>query len=209
LSFGIGDGTALTGKTLTITNIGTTADTFTITVAARDAGFTPQVSPGSLQLDPGASATVQVSVPAAPLLAGQYEGAIHIQGNNTATDTHIPYWFGVPSPTPYLITDMGSDSQDNAGRTAQSAVVFRLTDAAGIRVPNALSAVAVTYTGVDPKGDGNVVPGNGKIGDPYLLDSYSPGTVAVDVTLDTHRNYYNVIHAKAGTVEMDFYIQGK
>jgi len=35
------------------------------------------------------------------------------------------------------------------------------------------------------------------------------GTVAVDVTLDTHRNYYNVIHAQAGDVGLDFYIQGK
>jgi len=35
------------------------------------------------------------------------------------------------------------------------------------------------------------------------------GTVAVDVTMDSHRNYYNVIHAQAGDVGLDFYIQGR
>jgi minor extracellular serine protease Vpr len=209
LSFGIGDGTALTGKTMTVTNTGSATDTFAITVAARDSGFAPQVSPASVTLDPGASTTIQVSVPAAPLKAGQYEGSIQIQGNNTAVVSHVPYWFGVPSATPYFIVDMGSDAQDTAGRVAQYAVVFRITDASGIRLADPLANLQVTYTGVDARGNGNITAGSGKVSDPYLLDSYSPGTVAVDVTLDTHRNYYNVIHAQAGDVGLDFYIQGK
>jgi hypothetical protein len=209
LSLGVGDGTQTTNQTLTVTNAGSAADTFNLTVTPRDNGFTPQVSPSSLQLAPGASATVTVTIPNGPLAAGQYEGSIHVQGNNTGTDTHIPYWFGVPSTTPYLITDMGSDSQDTAGQTIQPAVVFRLTDAAGLRVLNPLSSVVVTYVGVDPKGNGNIVKGNGKVSAPYAFDQYSPGTLAVDVTMDTHRGYYNLVHAQAGNVGLDFYIQSQ
>ncbi len=133
VTFGIGDGSQTLTKSITVTNAGTAADTFNLVVTPRDPGFTPQVSPTSLQLAPGASGTVQITIPGGVLTAGEYEGAVHIQGANTATDTHVSYWFGVPSSTPYLITDFGSDlvSYFNRGQLNTAAIAFRITDASG------------------------------------------------------------------------------
>jgi len=76
LSFGAGDGSATLNKSVTITNTGKTADTFTLSVTPRDPGFSPQLDQTSLQLAPGASATVNVTIPGGVLGAGEYEGAI-------------------------------------------------------------------------------------------------------------------------------------
>jgi minor extracellular serine protease Vpr len=213
LSFGKGGGS--TTQNLTITNIGTAADTFTITVTPRDPGFTPQISATSLQIPPGGTGTVQVTIPGGGLTPGEYEGAIHIQGVNTTTDTHVMYWFGVPSATPYLLTDMGSDSSDARGQLAPAAMVFRLTDPAGLPVANALSLVKVTFAGVQNANTSVFSStGNGAVGNVYALDSYSPGTIAADVTLDTRRNYYNVFTVTVGDpnnggLSLDLYILGQ
>ena len=208
LSFGVADGSKTLNQTLTVTNTGTASDTFNISVVGRDTGFTPQASPASLTLAPGQSGTVQVSIPGGALSAGEYEGDIHIDGANTATDTHVPYWFGIPSSTPYLMVDMGSDFQDNAGKAATEAIVFRITDAARIPMMNlSPSQIQVTFAGVDP-GSGTVSPSNGKVNKVYYDDTISPGTIGVDVTLSTVRNVYNVFTATVGNLSMDFYICG-
>ena len=208
LSFKTADGSATQNQTLTITNTGAAADTFNLNVVGRDPGFSPAVSPSSLQLAPGASGTVQVTIPGGVLTAGEYEGDIHIQAGNSATDTHVPYWFGIPSSTPYLIVDMGSDSQDARGQTTNDgAIVFRVTDASRIIMTNLASQVKVTYKGVDP-GTGVIATGNGKVASIYAADTYSPGTVAVDVLLDSRRSLYNVFTVSLGTLSMDFYIYG-
>lgn len=209
LTFGIGDGTTALTQTLTVTNVGSAADSFTLTVQPTDPGFVPQISTNSLQLAPGASANVQVTIPGGVLTAGEYEGAIHVQGNNSATDTHAMYWFGVPSYTPYLINDMLSDQTDPAGQTTQAAIVFRVLDQSGIYIRNP-DQLNVTFLGVD-SGNGVIRKGTGSVvGTPYNLDSYAPGTIAVDVKLDPRVNYYNVFEVTIGAnLTLDFYIQGQ
>ncbi len=209
LSFGVGDGSQTLTKNLTVTNAGSASDTFNISVIGRDPGFTPQVLPSSLQLGPGASGSVSVTIPGGVLTAGEYEGAIHIQGGNTSVDTHVPYWFGVPSSSPYLLVDMGSDEVDNRAQLAQGAIVFRLTDTSRIIMTNILSQVQVTFQGIDINGDGNITAGSGKVNKVYAADSYSPGTIAVDVTLDSHRNVYNVYNVQVGSLSQVFYIYGQ
>ena len=212
LNFGIGDGSTTLTKSFTVTNIGAAADTFTVTVAPRDRGFMPQIDRSSLSLGPGQSATVNVSIPGGVLGAGEYEGAIHIQGNNTATDTHLVYWFGVPSSTPYLLTDMGSDTSDSRGQTVPAAVIFRITDASGIYMSNILSQVTVTYNGAY---DGNsglpVKTGNASVGKVYNYDSYSPGTIAADVKMSTRANLFDDFTVTVGDpnnplLSLDFFI---
>ncbi len=198
LSFGIGNGSSTLNQTVTVTNSGTSVDTFNLTVAPRDPGFTPQISPASLQLAPGASGTVQVTIPGGVLQPGEYEGAIHVQANNTPTDTHIPYWFGIPSTSPYMIIDMGSDQTDTRSKVAQAAIVFRVNDASGIIMSNILSQIQMS-----------VVQGNGKVSAPYALDDYSPGTIAVDVTMDSRRNFDNIFQAQIGNLSLQFTITGQ
>ena len=209
LSFGVASGSAAQNQTLTIYNTGAAADTFSLTVLGRDPGFTPTVSPASLQLGPGQSGTVQVTIPGGVLTAGEYEGDIHIQGANTSVDTHVPYWFGIPSSTPYLLVDMGSDEVDTHGQTTNDgAIIFRVTDASRIIMTNLIPQVQVTFKGISPDGV-TFSPGTGKVAQIYAADSYSPGTIAVDVTLDSHRNVYNVFTVTVGSLSYDFYIFGE
>jgi hypothetical protein len=212
LSFGVGSGSTTQNQTLTVTNVSAAADTFNISVVGRDPGFTPSASPASLQLGPGQSGTIQVSIPGGVLTTGEYEGDIHIDGANTATDTHVPYWFGIPSSTPYFMTDMGSDTEDVKGQTATAAIVFRLTDASRIIMENLASQVKITYNGITTDFSA-YAPGNGKASAPYALDSYSPGTIAIDVTMDTrgraNEGYYNVFTVSVGAnLSLEFAIYG-
>jgi minor extracellular serine protease Vpr len=211
LSFGTGGGGS---KSFSITNAGTAPDTFSITVKPRDPGFSPQIDQTSVQLNPGSSATVNVSIPGG-LQAGEYEGAIHIQGNNTATDTHLVYWLGVPSTTPYLLTDLGSDTQDLRGTLAPAALVFRISDPAGIYMTNILSQVSVAYTATYNASTGNpVTNGNAKVSAPYKYDAYSPGTIAADVTPSSRAGLVDQFTVYVGdpknpTLSLDFFIFGQ
>jgi minor extracellular serine protease Vpr len=211
LSFGTGDGSTTLTKSFTVTNIGSAADTFKVIVTPRDPGFTPNVDQTSLNLGPGQSATVNVSVPGGVVGSGEYEGAIHIQGNNTATDTHLMYWFGVPSSTPYLLTDMGSDTADTHGQTIPAAVIFRITDGSGIYMSNILSQVTVTYNGSYDSNGNAVKNGNASVGKVYKYDQYSPGTIAADVKVSTRVNLFDDFTVTIGdpnnpTLSLDFFI---
>jgi subtilisin family serine protease len=221
VSFGVGDGSSTVKKTITVTNSGTSSDTFAISATPRDPGFMPQLSTNSLQLAPGASGTVDITIPGGVLTAGEYEGAIHIQGNNTATDTHVMYWFGVPSSTPYLMTDFGFDlvSFFNRGQLNKAAIAFRVTDASGITMTNVLPQVQVTYLGTYNQSNQQKVTGNAKVSAPYVLTdmtspSYTPGVIAADVTCSSARNVYDLFEATVGdpnnpTVSMQFAIFGQ
>lgn len=209
LSFGTGTG-PLT-RSFAVTNSGGAADTFSLTVVPHDPGFTPQIDQTSLQLAPGASATVNVSIPAG-LQPGEYEGDIQVRGTNTPTLTHIKYWFGVPGSTPYLLTDMGSDVQDVRGQLAPAALVFRVTDPSGIYMTNILSQVTVAYTATF-NANGDQVNGNARVSAPYTFDSYSPGTIAADVTPSSGRGLTDQFTVYVGDpknpiLSLDFFISG-
>jgi minor extracellular serine protease Vpr len=219
LSFGLG--TTLT-KSFTITNWGSAADTFHLSVVPRDPSFgvVPSVSPASLQLAPGASGTVQVTMPSG-LGAGEYEGAIHVQAGNTTTDTHLMYWLGVPSQTPYLITDFGYDltSYFPQGQLTTAAIAFRVTDAAGIYMNNILSQVTVAYNGTYNASTGAKVTGSTRAGSAYYLTDttnpeYTPGVIAVDVTTSRGRGLYDEYVVTIGnpnspTLQMTFDLYGQ
>lgn len=221
ITFGTGDGSQTLTKTFTVTNVGTAGDTFNLTVAPRDRGFTPQISPSSLTLAPSASGTVTVTVPGGVLTSGEYEGAIHIQGNNTPTDTHVPYWFGVPSSSPYLIADFGLDAVAPfpRGQLSKAAIAFRVTDASGIPMINILSQVTITYDGTFTQSNSTKVTGNAKVSAPYVLTdttnpAYSPGVIAADVTPSSGRGLYDQFTVTIGdpknpTLSLDFFIVGQ
>src|SRR5262249_42554969 len=80
LSFGIGSGTIDQTSSLTLTNVGSAADTFSITVQPLGNGPIPILSANSVQLNPGKSQNISVELAGASLDPGAYQGYLQIQG---------------------------------------------------------------------------------------------------------------------------------
>jgi subtilisin family serine protease len=154
VTFGVGTGDVQQTRTLSISNVGAAAETFTLTATQRNAptGF---VAPGSrtavaletigkipsvtlsnysLTLNPGASANVTVRMTGFGLSPGAYEGFIYVLGSKSGVEERVAYWYGVPSGVAANITVL--DTVDNAtpGAFVPNAVLFRVTDANGITV---------------------------------------------------------------------------
>ena len=138
LSFGVGGQDLTSTRNLTIANIGTAPETYTISIARTGSGPTPTVSLQSVQLDPGSTADIAVRFSAQALAPGEYEGTITVQGSRTNAPIHVPYWYGVPSGEPRFLTVVYTEDGQR-GATVTDAVLFKISDAAGLPV-----------TGIDP-----------------------------------------------------------
>lgn len=150
LGFGAG-GDFSSARNLTITNVGTQPDTFQVAVAPRDSsGPVPSTDTASVQLDAGASATVAVTFVGSGLTPGQYEGFVTVQGLQASVPTRVPYWYGVPSGVPAHITVLYNASANapvRAGSQVSAAVIFRVTDGAGLTVSATPAASTVSGGG--------------------------------------------------------------
>lgn len=121
LTYGIGNGTlggavTLDLNQLTLTNVGTTTDSFHLSASAFDYAPPLQFSVVSsdenptstldLTLSPGQSKTVYAFWTASGLVPGEYQGDIVVQSKNSYA--LVPYWYGVPIGVPadqfYLLT---------------------------------------------------------------------------------------------------------
>ncbi len=195
MTFGAGSGDVSTVRTLTLTNIGTAPDIFQLSVTPRGGGIGPQLSAGSLQLQPGDSESVQMTFTGSLLRPGQYEGAIHVLGARSTVDTHVPYWYGVIGPAIKLIDfpDLGL-TRGRVGLLVRDAFVFRAMDASGIPIPDPDVQVTVT------SGDGSVAS-VGKLPD-------LPGLFGVTVRLGPLRGV-NTFHVQVGDLGRDFTVTGR
>jgi subtilisin family serine protease len=147
LNFGAGNGDLNFTRNLTITNIGTAADTFLFSVFARDGGPVPQLPFTSLRLEAGASYSIPVLFQTAALGAGQYEGVLSIQPTASTNPINVAYWYGVAGSEPRHITVLHSSSTAAAGARVSNAAIFRVTDESGLAVSAADPAVVVTAGG--------------------------------------------------------------
>jgi minor extracellular serine protease Vpr len=183
---------------LTISNVGAVADRFQLAVVPRDASSpTPALPQSSVQLAPGASASIPVSFQASALAAGQYEGFITIQGTQAGVATSIPYWYAVPSGQPGYITilyNVASGGPATAGTRLDDAVLFRVTDAAGLP----MTQVAPVVT---------VVSGGGRVMSLSPVDSV-PNSFAIGVRLGTLPGS-NVFQIQVGALSASFTIVGQ
>ncbi|MDQ6662926.1 MAG: S8 family serine peptidase [Acidobacteriota bacterium] len=196
LSFSAGTGTLSTVQTLTISNIGTTADTFRLSAVSRDGGIAPRLSASSLPLQPGASANVAVTFTGSLLQAGQYEGAIHIQSANApSVDTHVPYWYGVGGPASQIVDfTVLDETTGRAGARVRQAFLFRVVDESGIPLLNP-----------------DVQVGAGAGGGSFVkLDHLSeiPGLLAITIQLGLTPGT-NIFHVQVGDLNRDFAILGR
>ena len=135
LSFAISAGTFRLTRELTIWNLGKDADTFTLSVAPARGNAVPELGIASVELAPGASATIPVNFVGEGLAPGAYEGAIEIRGSRSTAAIRAPYWHAVASEQPKHLTILWMRSTSgSAGSTVNDAVLFRVTDEAGVPV---------------------------------------------------------------------------
>jgi subtilisin family serine protease len=142
LSFGLNSATPIS-RTLNIENLGTSTETFTVSVAPSGGGPAPSVTPSSVQLEPGRSTNLTVVIDGGGAAPGAYEGYIAIQPASGGAPARVPYWLGAPSGAPAQITIL--DGLDDGRAGFIQTVYFKITDRAGIPV-NDLTPEVTTDT---------------------------------------------------------------
>jgi hypothetical protein len=168
LNFGTG-GTLHSTVQVALSNVGTATDTYTIQAVPTGNDPAPAIGAGTLSLDPGATRQVPVTLDASGLMPGEYSGYLLVSGTTSAA--RIPYWFGVPGTEPAGISILYQDVFDSPRSSSSQAVVFRVTDAAGL-----------PYTGsLRPEYS---VSGAGSVRRLYAVGDI-PGTYAVDIRTGT------------------------
>ncbi|MBZ5724357.1 MAG: S8 family serine peptidase [Acidobacteriia bacterium] len=198
LSFSVAGGALVNQLNLTISNVGTAADTFQLSVTPRGGGPVPQLPATSVPLAAGASTTIAVQLQTAGLVPGQYEGFINIQGTHASAGTHVPYWFAAASGQPQNITvlaNAGTNGAPRAGARVNDALIFRVTDAAGLPVANVQPVVAVAS-------------GGGRIVSTSSFDSTTPDAFTVTVVLGPQAAVANVFSIQAGNITRNVTILG-
>ena len=185
VSFGYGFGSVDQTQTVTVTNLGPAADTFSIGVDPSGSGPFPAVSSNSIQLQPGQSQDVAIQFSNTALSPGLYQGYFRIQSTQSPVVTNVPYWFGSSSRIPARITIL--DSPAHGAARSQQFILFRVTDAQGVRV-SALPDVTIT------SGNGTVQRVS------YVSDIPGAGEATVRLGASAGNN---VIHIQAGDVSKD------
>jgi len=179
LNFGTGLGAINGTLNLTLSNIGTVSDTYSIGVTPAGNSPAPALSTNTVQLDPDGSQPLSVTVNASGLEAGEYQGYLQVTGTATSNVTTIPYWFAVPGSTPAGITVLYQDYSDPMRTVAYAAVVFRVVDIAGLPYTGPLTPqIAMTA-------------GGGSVRRAYLAGDI-PGTYAVDIRAGTTTMQLNI-----------------
>ena len=118
-------------EAVTITNTGANQDTFTATVQSIDGIAVPTLDNTSFSLAPGASQTINVTLPGAPQLSpGQYHGFLLVSGTTGESTLRIPYWFGVLGSSAQNLLVLYDPEIDPSGCT--DVIDFRTLDAVGL-----------------------------------------------------------------------------
>ena len=185
LSFNIGDGSPNFSPNLTISNVGTSPETYSLSVAPRDTGTAaPALGSDTVTIQPGQSAMVPIKFSGTGLGSGQYEGYVTITGSQSGVQERVAYWYGVPSNAPAFITPLfvaGADDGNayRAGARINDAIEFRVTDASGIIISNP----QVTVSAVPGVPANSTVTGT--VVSTTSIDNLYPGVMRVAVRLST------------------------
>jgi subtilisin family serine protease len=194
LSFGAGGGDVQFSRTLKVTNTGANAEAFTVTVTPKRDVAAPQAPAGTGEVAPGATVEVPVEWSASGLTAGTYEGFVTVQGLVSGTTIQVPYWYAVTSNEPARITVLSTTASGRRGATVRDAVLIRVTDAAGVIVPNVVPRVTV-------------VSGGGAFQGAASYDRESPGVLGLSFTLGAGAGV-NVFRVEAGGASREITITG-
>ena len=193
LSFGTGTADSLINRSIKLTNVGSSVETFSIVAIAAGAGGGPTIPMNSILLTAGASMDVPVVWNTAGLMPGSYEGMLSVTGSS-GTQTNIPYWYAVPSGVPARITVLDSIASGKRRSTQRDAVLFRVTDASGLSLANATPQASVTI-------------GGGSIRGVVSHDTDVPGLFGLDVQLGPTAGQ-NIFVIQIGDISVQVSISG-
>ncbi len=193
LSFGVVAGTLT--RRLTISNLNSTPETYTITPQQFDGGPAPVVSETTLQIPPMSTRTIMLTLTTEGLSSNEYQGLLWIRGTRDAATIHVPYWYAIRSSTPAHLKIVWSKDEAPAGSLSQRAISIRVTDAAG--VPISLLPPTVT-----------AVSGGGNVMDVVFAGQKFPGLYEASVWLGPTPGP-NVFRVEMGTLHKEVTIQGK
>ena len=188
ISYGIGAGTFDQTAMLTLTNVGTVTDTFSLTALPLGSGPAPTLSANSVSIDPGQSQTISVELAGTSLDPGAYEGYLQIQGTQSQAIATIPYWYGVPSGTAVNMTILNAPA--SGAPNSRQQILVRPTDAQGLPA-SATPTVTVT------SGTGRVIAIDS-------VDEQVPGAYRIQVRVAAGTN---VFHIASGSAAADITIQ--
>ena len=188
ISFGAGPGSVDQTNALTITNVGSAPDTFSIAIQSIGNGPVPSLSTNNIQLNPGQSQSISVEISGSALDPGSYQGYLQIQGTQNSVVATVPYWYGVPSGVTTHLTVLESPANGNPG-SAQTFYV-RPSDDQGIPVQT-VPAVSVTS-------------GKGTVTTVQSIDSAVPGVYQIRVRVAAGSNTFHVV---SGNASADVVIQ--
>jgi hypothetical protein len=195
LSFGAGDGNPQTTRWLTIGNLGTADDTYTVSFSAASGTVTPSSPSQNVTVAAGSTTDLPISFNSSGLTPGSYEGAVTITANSTGKQINVPYWYGATSLNPAKVVVLDSISSGRQGSVQIDAVEFRVVDAAGVPITAILPQVSV-------------VSGGGSVRAINTRDANSPGVFGLDLRLGLLAGP-NVFEITAGTASLQISITGQ
>jgi subtilisin family serine protease len=185
-------------QTLSLTNVGTDTDTFTVVVNAIDAsGLVPAVNQTTFTLAPGASQTLTVRMTGSSLAPGEYHGFLEISGTKGSISTRVPYWLGVPGSAVKFIALQEDIDFSSASLGDSMTILFRTTDLIGMPIAPG-DTPQITTTAL-----------RARVGDVTATGTI-PGTYSVDVRMGrADADGTNVFTITAGGVSRDvtFFIE--
>jgi subtilisin family serine protease len=171
---------------VTVTNVGSSADTFSVAVNPLDGNLTPAVDTSTFHLAPGQTHTINVTMASNNLQPGWYhDGNVVITGTQTPVATNLAYWFGVPGTDIYTINLLNQNQLNGGAAPRQTvAILVRYTDVIGMPITGPAPTVTVPGTSgrvlnITPSGD---IPGTWEI-DVKLDNGFAQGGDEFDITV--------------------------
>lgn len=167
LGFGVGGSEFDHRRNLTLTNLGTAADTFTIE-AESTAASVPVAD--TVRIEPGATVQVPVRWTASGVTPAAYEGFLNVRSLASGQAIRVPYWYDATDNKPAAITILAAPSTARPGATLRGALQFRVLDAAGVAINS-----------VEPEVLAEV--GDGSARTPVSLDEVYPGVYQTTLSM--------------------------
>lgn len=146
LSFGSGGGTIDLTKDVTVKNVGAATATFGLSVETRDT-VQPLLSASEVTVEPGSTATFQVSLASGGADPGAYQGFVKITDTQSGAVARVPYWYAVEGSGAASITILDISSSAPK-KNSVVGIYVRVHDQAGLAMGKTEPVVVPVSGGV-------------------------------------------------------------